>query len=181
MAKQKNTKQKSKNTKRKENEKKIENVGEFNGDFSHIVRVAGIIIIFFCLFYFLTVFLTDQGESNDSVEEEESVISYSEVLAGRSFSMPEEEYLVLYYDFDDEELSTLSSTISTYQAKDDALTLYSSNLGDGLNQKYVGESSNKQPSDISQLMINGPTLIHFKDKKVIDYIEGIDSINQFLA
>ena len=188
MANKKSTGKKNTNSKKKDiqkenkiNSQKIENIGGFDGDFNRVVLVVGIIVIVFCLFYFLTVFLTKQDKQN-IVESDETNISYTEVLAGRSFSLPEEEYLVLYYDFDDEEISSdLSSDVLTYKSGTDALTIYTSNMGSAFNQSYVSEESNISPKDAASLAINGPTLIHFKEGSVVEYLEGFDSIHEYLG
>ena len=49
------------------------------------------------------------------------------------------------------------------------------------NKKYVTDGeSNKNPTKASEFLINGATLIKVNDNKVVDYIEGYDSINNYL-
>ena len=47
-------------------------------------------------------------------------------------------------------------------------------------QKKVEDESNKNPSSAEELSINGPTLIKVREKKSVDYIEGIDAITDYL-
>ena len=61
-----------------------------------------------------------------------------------------------------------------------ALPTYIVDLHDAINQSYVKEESNTQPSNISELSINGPTLIHFVNGSVSEYIEGVESITDYL-
>ena len=53
-------------------------------------------------------------------------------------------------------------------------------MSEGLNKKYTGEESNSNPKKASDIVINGPTLIKVKNGKVIEYIEGTESISDYL-
>ena len=178
------TKNKTKNSsaiEREENLKKIEEVSGDNLDLMHIMRVAAIIVVVFCLFYFFTVFLTNRDKVTEN-NKSETFISYVNTIAGRSFSLPESEYYVVYYDSSDESLKTsITGAATTYRAKEKHLALYQVDMHDSLNQKYVAESSNKNPNSVSELAINGPTLIHFSNGKVVEYIEGKDNIVNHLS
>ena len=54
-------------------------------------------------------------------------------------------------------------------------------MDDAINKKYASEVSNTTPGDAEDLLINGPTLIHFHDGKVSEYIEGDSSIVEYLG
>ena len=154
--------------------KVIESVGEFDADYKKVLLVAGIIIIVFAAFYFLTVFITGRSTTKTNTTTGETYISYSEIMAGRSFSMPENEYLVLYYDKSDSELlSTYSSIVSSYRSKEDHLTIYTVDMSDALNKTYISEEKNISPSNVSELKINGPTLIRFREGQVANFVEEI--------
>ena len=48
---------------------------------------------------------------------------------------------------------------------------------------YIGlinEKSNKNPTKASELAINGPTIIRFRDGNVREYIEGFDKVVDYL-
>ena len=173
---------KKKNQEAKEQAKKIEEVGEFNADFKHIFWVVGSIIVFFLVFYLLTVYLTNRGDtSSTSTSVGEGTISYTDIMAGRSFSMPENEYLVVYYDRENTEvLTTLSLAVSGYRAKEEHLTIYTVDMSNSFNKGYVSEEGNPSVANVSELKINGPTLIHFKDGSVSEYIEGQDNVASYL-
>lgn len=164
-----------------DNLKKIEEVEGTGSDSLHIVRTVAIIVIIFCAFYFLTLFLTNRDNSSSSTNtSKDTSISYSNIIAGRSFSMPEDEYLVLYYDFSDTTLtSSLNTMTNTYISKDSHLTVYYVDMSDALNKKYVSENSNTSPVSVSDLAINGPTVIHFVNGSVTEYIEGEEEIKNY--
>ena len=178
-------KRKRKSSKKKENDnlKKIESVGGLDGDLSYIIRVVSIIVIVFCLFYGLTVLITKNGSTTTKKQNQvtDDAISYTEILLGRSFLMPEEEYLVLYYDKSNTELiSSFSPAISTYRENKENDTLYTVDMSNKLNSSYISENSNSNPTDANELSINGPTLIRFSKGIVKDYIEGEEKILNYI-
>ena len=90
-------------------------------------------------------------------------------------------YLVVYYDFDAEDASEILSAIYTYEAKSDALKVYTVDLGNALNKNSVSEKSKKDPKDATELAISGPTIIRFRDGMIREYIEGQDKVVDYLS
>ena len=177
------TKQKKQSLKNEKN--KINNISsDSNSNFTRYVYIVCGVIIFICLFYFLTIYITSKNkdESNsDSTKESTEVFSYSDIMVGRSFSVSDGEYLVIYYDKSDEDInSKCSSLVSAYGSKEDKLDIYTVDMSNGLNKKYSGEEANTSPTNAGEIVINGPTLIKFNDGNVVDYVEGIDSITSYL-
>lgn len=178
----KDLKNKSKKVEKEDHEAKIESVGDFTFDLNHTVRVVSIILLIFCVFYFLTVFLANKDSNSSNNTTTVTNISYTNIVAGRSFAMPEEEYLVLYYDTSDEENSTtIASSASSYRAKEEHLALYTVDMNDAMNKGYAKEESNQNPSSVSELAINGPTIIRFVGGEVREYIEGKDNVVNYLG
>ena len=180
-------KNKGNSTKKKiqEEKSKIENINSnFSSNVWHYVTVVSCVVLFICLFYLLTVYITSKNSTDtrdDTKETTESTISYSEIIVGRSFSIGDGEYIVVYYDKTDDDInSSCTSAISTYKTKEDHLDIYSVNMGDGLNKKYTGDESNHNPTNAGEIVINGPTLIKFNGGEVVDYIEGLDEITEYL-
>lgn len=188
--KKKNNVKKNKGTTAKnkiQNEKrKIEQIDSgFDSNVWHYITVISIVIIFICAFYLLTLYITSKNGNNDSkkddTESTTSEISYSDIMIGRSFSISDGEYYVVYYDKTDDSInSSLTSVVSDYKSKEEHLDIYSVNMGDGLNKKYAKDESNHNPSNASEFAISGPTLIKFSDGEVVDYVEGIDEITDYL-
>lgn len=146
----------------------------------HNIMLASFVVIFFCLFYFLTVYITnkntDTDKSKDNTDTNET-ISYTDIIVGESFSM-DGEYLVFYYDKSDEDINSQCSEIINSYSGD--LTIYNVDMSSGFNKKYSKDESNINPSNASEIAINGPTLMKVSDKKVSDYIQGIDEITNYL-
>ena len=170
---------KKKELKKKEESKKIENVNN-SPSVKGIIRTLVIDALVFGFFYLLTyVLVGDFGKDDDT--KEETKIQYDEILAGSSFSMNTSKYLVVYYDFDADDASEILSAIYTYEAKSDALKVYTVDLGNALNKNSVSEKSKKDPKDATELAINGPTIIRFRDGMVREYIEGKDKVVNYLS
>lgn len=170
---------KKKELKKKEESKKIENVNN-SPSVKGIIRTFIIVALVFGFFYLLTyVLVGDFGKDDDT--KEETKIQYDEILAGSSFSMNTSKYLVVYYYFDADDASEILSAIYTYEAKSDALKVYTVDLGNALNKNSVSEKSKKDPKDATELAINGPTIIRFRDGMVREYIEGKDKVVNYLS
>lgn len=142
-----------------------------------VLKLLFIVIVILSLFYLLTVKIVGMDSKEKNVETQ---IQYQEILAGSSFSMNSNEYLVVYYDFKDTKLSNLASSIYnyTYSGKD---KLYLVDMSNGFNKDFIAsEKSNTKPKNASDLLINGPTLIKITDGSVSEYIEGVEKIIDYL-
>ena len=150
-----------------------------------VITIISVLISFFT-FYLLTVYIVNKDSKTDDnkniTQSEEKTISYDKILLGRSFSMENEEYYVIYYDSSDEDISSIyNELLSNYRAKDDGLSIYYVDMNDGLNKSHsTTEESNKNPNTVEDLSINGPTLIKIQAGKVINYIEGESEIRAIL-
>ena len=169
--------QKIVNKKKKE---KIEEVTDnFNGNIKSVLFVVIGVLCFILAFYILTLFITgkDNASTTDNDTTQDSSFSYTKIPAGRSFSIDNGEYLVVYYN--EEEDNSIEESIHTYRNSNN-LKLYTVDMGDPINTKYKSEESNTTPSKASELKIKGSTLIRFNDNNVEEYIEGNDSIIDYL-
>ena len=102
MAKSKNTK---KNIK-KSIDKKIDAMEtSVSKELLKVLRVIFAVIVVLGAFYLLTVAILGNGDTKDEVKE--ATIQYEEILAGSSFDMKEDKYVVCYFDYSDEELEVL--------------------------------------------------------------------------
>lgn len=172
---------KKKNNLNKE-KNKIENVGSFDTDIFKVIYVVLGVICVFCIFYLITVFALNKDTKPEKSDEEVS-ISLDSTIVGRSLSMPEKYYYVLYYDTKDEEVSeTYSSIVMNYMysTKEDKVKLYTVDMSDALNKKYVSEESKTNPETVADIAIKGTTLMVINEGKVVDYIEDQNRIEELL-
>ncbi|MBD9098186.1 hypothetical protein EGP98_01075 [bacterium] len=152
---------------------------EFKGTGKRVVIILICVVLLFGLMYFLTTRILSKEVTKKRKQSEvtESTIQYEKILAGESFTMEQEEYYVVYYDSTD---TNLSSTIATYQADKKDIRLYSVDLNDGMNKKYITDSD-INTSSIENLKVKNPTLIHFKNKEVVDTITDENEIKDYLT
>lgn len=174
MTKKKNIKN---NYTRKDAIRKIEEtkMSTTNEIYKFLKIVFGV-MVFLAVFYLITVFVVGR----DTIEEKKDVtIQYEEILAGSSFTMRDDEYVVVYYDFSDSEMSSLYSALTDYSTNG-SKRLYTVDMSNGFNKVYVSEKSNSNPTKASELAIADVTLIYFKDGKVSRYVEGSDEVISYL-
>lgn len=157
---------------------------EFNLQIKNIVVVTVVVLIFLGLFYLLTVVLLGKTPkvNTSSSKNNTTEIQNEEILLGSSFDITSGKYMVLYYDFDDKDnASDLTSLVSSYRSKDDALKLYTVDLSNALNKSFLSEDdSNPNATKASELKLKSPTLIIFEDGKILEYIENFESVNDYL-
>lgn len=176
--------EKKKTKKTKKNTKVIgKTPAHYNEDVMKMIKIGVIVIACFAIIYFVTAFINGEF-SNKEEEQEEVEIQNEEILMGETFEKSDSEYMIMYYDFTDNNYSNLyAMLVETYKAEEDALPMYTVDLSTNFSKKYMvkeGESSNKNPTSLSNLKISGATLIRIKDKKVINYIEGKDNIKNYI-
>ena len=177
-------KTKKSNKKRVNESKKIETVNSFDTDIWSKIFVALGVICFLLVFYLLTLYITNKNseDTKEDTEEEEVTVSNENIIVGRSLSMSDGEYLVIFYDKSDDDISsTYSSLVSTYKAKEEHLTIYTVDMSNGLNKSFITDKeSNKAPTTESEISINGPTLMVVNNHAVSEYLEGEEAISNYL-
>ena len=145
---------------------------------TNLIKMIIIIILIMVVFYGLTILITKKTNSNtdDNKTTTNTKIQYNEILIGNIYDQKEEEYYVLA------ELSsdylTLNSIITTYNEKTDKIKLYTADLNNSFNKKYIGEQSkfeDKYP------IFNKSTLLKIKNKQIVEYSEGTDKIQEKLG
>ncbi len=144
------------------------------------VKKTIIIIVVAVVLLLGMYFLTNVILSKDTPEEKvtENAIQYDEILAGESFNQGDEEYYVIYYDSSDE-YSTISSLISSYQLNNSDTKLYSVDLANAMNKKYVTDGD-IVIDDAGSLRIKANTLLKFENGEVTETIVNINEITNFL-
>ena len=179
----KNTKSTNKNSStNKNNINKGVIVDNTDYDLRNKILVVLIVLLFFVGFYFLAYYITNKNNPKSNEEETTESFNYNNIVIGRSFEMNDEDYVVLYYDGSDEEVSsTYSGLMSSYKNKDGHYPIYYVNMGDGINKSKLSEVGNAGATNIDELTIAGPTLIHFSNGAIIEYLEGEEAITNYLS
>ena len=181
MTKKKNTTKSNKKSKNVQTRKEVLNNSIYESDNSNVIKCVVIVLVILLVMYLLTVLILKKSSTDYiSKEDEKTAIQYSEILAGTSFNKDDEEYLVLFYDTTADNASAYGNMISTYEAKDSHLPIYYVNLANTMNKSINSSESNKDAKDASELKISQSTLIKFSNGGIVDYVEGQDSINEYL-
>lgn len=170
----------------KRNTKETSVSEEKDGFYKLVTTVTAILLILITCYLLIGIFGTkeiDFGKNKDKDKKEDKTevsIDNTTITAGQIFNQKDESYYVIVYDFDSKLLS-LSSWISVYNSKEDALPIYKVDSSKKFNAAYiVKEGSNKNPTSYSDLKIISPTLIKVENGNITDYIEGEDAIKAIL-
>ena len=176
-------------TRRREEKKKkakaVEEVKTSTNTIDKII-IALMVILVLGMFYLLTIYITnkhsEKNNTEDKTETTDSTFNYNKITVGKTFTMSDDDYIVVLYDTSNEDISnTYSNLISTYKAKEEHLPIYYVDMNDSINKKYTTtEESNKNPTKASELLVNGPTLIRITSNNLVDYLEGEEAINNYL-
>lgn len=154
-----------------------------NDDVTKIIKIICAVVILFAIVYFATAIIN--GELFGKKEEEKEVeIQKVEILMGETFEKKDNEYMVIYYDFEDKIYSNLyAMMLDNYNSSNKDIPMYKVDLSTNFSKKYMAtgdETSNTKPTGLSNLKIKGATLIRIKDKKVVKYVEGKDNIKSYI-
>lgn len=167
MAKKKKTKNNVSRVNSKSESKKQEKQFSEDASFSGAIKLIIVVFIILLVFYLLTVVILSK---KSSIPVSNASIQYTKILAGESFDQKEKDYYVFYYSMDDDNSTSYADLVSKYREKENPLPIYTVDLSEGFNKKYLADTENKVASKASELKINGTTLIHFKDNKIDEYI-----------
>lgn len=150
-----------------------------SSDSIEVVKMIKILVIVLAVFLALWLIIAlVKGEIKLGKDKPIVTIQYEEILAGESFNQKENEYYVMFFDHTSSDAGIYGSLISKYED----LTIYRVDLNKGFNQNFMTtEISNKNPLTISDLKVNGPTLIKVVNKNVTNYIEGKENIKAYLS
>lgn len=146
-------------------------------DVMKIIKISlGVVLFIGVIFVLINIF---NGTWNLFTRENAEISDQGEnrVMCGTMFEQTDSEYLVLAYEFDNEDQIIYPVLQGTYQG---ALTIYTFDLKSGFNKTCVGEKSNIT-TDVTKLQLSGPTLLHIKDKKIIASKTDKESIKNYIT
>lgn len=134
-----------------------------------------VIIVIILAFVFSSFFLKDEAKD---YEYQTGQISTTTAIVGTILNNPESEYYVLAYDTNGVDANSYVTYGNYYKSNQkNAVKIYYLNLNSAFNKDYyVTENSNPKAKKISELKMKDGTLLHIKNGKIIEYIEGIDKI-----
>ncbi len=142
---------------------------EYNQSIKNTIITLVIVVLFFVGFYLLTNYILNKSRKLNYKEPEnkEATIQYKEILASQVFKQNDEEYYVLFYDFDGNDAAYYNQIVSTTELK-----LYTVNINNPFNKKILSKTTNKDAQRFEDLKVKEATLIKINKGKNIYYFEG---------
>ncbi len=139
-----------------------------------LIIIGAIIIIFLVIYLIIGIFVTKEIKfgGNDNNNTEQTVIQYSKILAGETFNQKETEYYVIFA----EQESVNYSTYQLLSNNNSDKHIYIVDMDNPLNEKYKSDKSNSSANKVSELKINGDTMIKINNKQNVLYVEGVTQI-----
>ena len=141
-----------------------------------IIGVVGI--------YLLTKYVVkkDNATNNSSNTEEKNYIDPNTAIVGTMLNKSSDAYYVIVYDKTKDNATTYYSLVSTYKAKDKALKVYTVDLSNSLNKKYIATDNKTNPkaTNLEDLKFGEVTLLKVKNNKITEAYETTDAIKKAL-
>jgi len=170
-----------KEMRKQQKKNRVVNNTSSSDEISKIIKIISAIAVCFAIIYFATSYIT--GRMNGNEETGEVEIQKEEILIGETFEKTDKEYMVVYYNYkEDINADLYAMLIQNYNNKKKDIPIYKVDLSSNLSKDYLAlenEKSNTKPTSLSNLKINGATVIRIKDKKVVKYVEGKDNIKTY--
>lgn len=172
-----------KETKKVKKNKKVigSTPAHYNEEVVRMVKIGVIVLVCFGIIYLATALINKYRSNNDEVETE---IQNVEILMGETFEKKDNDYIIVYYDFDDKIYADLySMMVENYNSLGKEVPMYKVDLSTNFSKKYMAteeEVSNKAPTALSNLKVKGATLIRIQNKTVVTYLEGKDNIKSYI-
>ena len=144
-----------------------------------IIVIIGVVGI-----YLLTKYVVkkDNSTNNSSTTEEKSYIDPNTAIVGTMLNKSSDAYYVIIYDKTKDNATTYYSIVSTYKAKDKALKVYTVDLSNSLNKKYIATDNKTNPkaTNLEDLKFGEVTLLKVKNNKITEAYETTDAIKKAL-
>jgi hypothetical protein len=166
----------------KKNKKVIGNTpAHYNEEVVRMAKIGIAVLVTFAIIYFATGLINKYRSSKDEVETE---IQNVEILMGETFEKKDNDYIIVYYDFEDKIYADLyGMMVENYNSYGKEVPMYKVDLSTNFSKKYIAtgeEASNTAPTALSNLKVKGATLIRIQDKTVVTYLEGKDAIKNYV-
>lgn len=151
------------------------------------IKILILVILIVIAVYFLTrIFITKDLLNKDSEEQTliEGSINYNTTIIGEMLTRPEENYYVIMYDSEDLNSIYYSGLASTYGNNENALKVYTIDLGNEFNKKYVvnnPEEVNVNTTNLDSFKVNNLALLKISDKKIIKSLTKEEDIAKELT
>ena len=133
----------------------------------------GIVVAFIGVLYLGVLGLKALGvfEAGYTKPIKNTEISYEYILIGTVFNRNENDYYVIFDDFEKDLHANISNIVGNKK-----LPVYKVDMSKSENALFKSDTSNPNAKDASELKINDVTVIRIKNKKIAEYITGAENI-----
>ncbi len=163
------------------NKRKKTKYVEANTDAKKIIKVIIFVFLFFGCAYGITIILSKYGVFEKGYTPIETTTEFSDeyILIGTILNRNEKEYYVAFDDFSSDVKNIyFGELIDNTSLK---TKIYKVDMSSLFNSKYKKDKSNPKAKTLNNLAIKGETLIKIKNKKIVEYVEGISKIEKILV
>ncbi len=162
---------KYKRAKRERNKNKVELTAK--DQVISFLKTLGLVVVFIGVLYLGILGMKSLGlfEKGYTKPTSEATISYEYILLGTVFDRNEKEYYVIFDDYEKNLHTNISELVSKKK-----LPVYKVDMSKGENASCKADKSNPNAKDASELKINDVTVIKIKNKKIAEYITGVENI-----
>lgn len=165
------------------NKKDLYGKANYSEEIKTVAKIAVGVIIVLALIYLGTALLTGEIKFGSKEKEiTESKIQYEEIIAGQILNRIDEEYYVLLFSFTSSDASRYVSLKDSYLQNTDALPFYIVDLDKKFNESIIASENEEyvdKPSNVTDLKVNGTTILKVKDKKVTERIETDEKVKEY--
>ena len=145
----------------------------------NFIIIFVIVILVVVGIYFFTKLVVNKEENSASTETKEVEINNSVAIVGTMLGKAESNYYVILYRSEDEKVNEYVNVVSSYNAKDKKLALYTVDLSNSLNSKYYDKENIKlDATDINDLRFGDITLLEVKDGKIVKSYNSLETIKK---
>lgn len=148
-----------------------------NFEVGNLVKIILVILVVFGLFYVLTYYIQKNKKTesnNNDTKNTITTIQYDEILMGEILNQSENEYYVLLVKNEDY-TKTYKEYISKYS---NGNKFYYSLIDNGMNSRYLSDTSNLNVENIDELKVVGTSLVKVNSGKIIESYDGNSSVMQ---
>ena len=151
-----------------------------SNELTNLIKIIVIVCVVLLAFYFITVLVSKKSKGSAfSDDDSVAVIQYDKIIVGEMLNRSENNYLVLVKKSDDLNSDLYQSYLSIYSGKENALRLYSVDLGDVFNLSYVGDKT-VLDNGIQNYKFSDTTLVKINNGNISESYVGVEAIENYL-
>lgn len=149
-----------------------------------IIVLLGLVLIIVGIYFFTRAFVTkDLGKKESDITYQTGAIDYSTAIVGTMLNRPVSEYYVFAFKKTNEKAAEYQQYITDYRNQAKSLHIYTVDLDNELNKKYVAgenDSVSKSFESLDKLKLGNITVIKVKDGKVEKFLTKTKDIKKEL-